>query len=335
MQIQLLSLTGQGSVSELASPPSADDSICKTLVETYGYACEEHTSLLSSVTIQSRRSDVYPKISRIDYGMNWQLNIPTAATALSKDQSLKMLRSAALFSPTAYLGQITSPVAKVSADIVTVNSESEHANDMVISKLPRKSIAWRAFEDPCKVSTEVGSRRTKLFSDKSQNVMAAALAPSVGDGVCASMIEPQDYICEEHTVTTEDGCILSLQRIPAWYSLVSMYSRGHVSLSPDDSVYWDWTWDELVTYDLPATFQYAHGQAGQNLHHDGTLIALAAFSKSQLVNSLRSAALPCPIQEMLPKIFSLRPYTGWVLNTLTMLEIKLFVFTQRVQPSMS
>ncbi|XP_034915532.1 triacylglycerol lipase 2-like [Populus alba] len=125
--------------------------------------------------------------------------------------------------------------------------------------------------------------------------MAAALAPSVGDGVCASMIEPQDYICEEHTVTTEDGCILSLQRIPAWYSLVSMYSRGHVSLSPDDSVYWDWTWDELVTYDLPATFQYAHGQAGQNLHHDGTLIALAAFSKSQLVNSLRSAALPCPI----------------------------------------
>jgi lysosomal acid lipase/cholesteryl ester hydrolase len=46
----------------------------------------------------------------------------------------------------------------------------------------------------------VGSSRTKLFSDKSQNGMAAALAPSVGDGVCASMIEPQDYICEEHTV---------------------------------------------------------------------------------------------------------------------------------------
>ncbi|KAJ6873860.1 triacylglycerol lipase 2-like [Populus alba x Populus x berolinensis] len=105
---------------------------------------------------------------------------------------------------------------------------------------------------------DVGSRRTKLFSDKSQNVMAAALAPSVGDGVCASMIEPQDYICGEHTV------------------------------------YWEWTWDELVTYDLPATFQYVHDQAGQNLHH-GTLIAQTAFSKSQLVNSLRSAALLYPI----------------------------------------
>ncbi|KAL3572962.1 hypothetical protein D5086_026866 [Populus alba] len=113
IRITLLSIYGgQGSVSELV--------FAKTLVETYGYACEEHAALLSSVTIQSRRSDVYP------------------------------------------------------------------------------------------------SRRTKLFSDKSQDGMAAALAPSVGDGVCASMIEPQDYICEEHPVTTEDGCILSLQRIPAW-----------------------------------------------------------------------------------------------------------------------
>lgn len=77
------------------------------------------------------------------------------------------------------------------------------------------------------------------------------------------------------------------------------YSRGHVSLSPDDPAYWDWTWDELVAYDLPATFQYVHDQAGQNLHYVGhslgTLMALAAFSKSQLVSSLRSAALLCPI----------------------------------------
>nr|XP_034915639.1 uncharacterized protein LOC118049661 [Populus alba] len=123
IRITLLSIYGgQGSVSELV--------FAKTLVETYGYACEEHAALLSSVTIQSRRSDVYPRYT------------------------------------------------------------------------------------PCKDT--VGSRRTKLFSDKSQDGMAAALAPSVGDGVCASMIEPQDYICEEHPVTTEDGCILSLQRIPAW-----------------------------------------------------------------------------------------------------------------------
>nr|TKS18463.1 hypothetical protein D5086_0000001320 [Populus alba] len=197
---------------------------------------------------------------------------------------------------------------------------------------------------PCKDT--VGSRRTKLFSDKSQDGMAAALAPSVGDGVCASMIEPQDYICEEHPVTTKDGYILSLQRMPSGLSgqaadkppvllqhglivdgvtwLMSLpdeslafiladngydvwisngrgtrFSRGHASIDPYDSAYWDWTWDELAAYDLPATFQYVHEQTGQNLHYvghsQGTLIALAAFSKSQLVNSLRSAALPCPI----------------------------------------
>ncbi|KAJ6680517.1 LYSOSOMAL ACID LIPASE-RELATED [Salix purpurea] len=193
----------------------------------------------------------------------------------------------------------------------------------------------------------VGSSRTKLFSVQSQNGMATALAPSARDGICASIIEPHDYICEEHTVTTEDGYILSLQRIPVgrsggtrgkrppvllqhgllmdgitWLLLPpdqslaflladngfdvwiantrgTRYSRGHVSLSPDDPAYWDWTWDELVAYDLPATFQYVHDQAGQNLHYVGhslgTLMALAAFSKSQLVSSLRSAALLCPI----------------------------------------
>jgi hypothetical protein len=33
--------------------------------------------------------------------------------------------------------------------------------------------------------------------------------------------------------------------------------------------YWDWSWDELVAYDLPATFQYVHDQAGQKLHYVG------------------------------------------------------------------
>ncbi|GMP66694.1 hypothetical protein CsSME_00026950 [Camellia sinensis var. sinensis] len=35
------------------------------------------------------------------------------------------------------------------------------------------------------------------------------------DGICKSMVDTQGYVCEEHTVTTNDGYILSLQRIPA------------------------------------------------------------------------------------------------------------------------
>ncbi|GAV62429.1 Abhydrolase_1 domain-containing protein/Abhydro_lipase domain-containing protein [Cephalotus follicularis] len=34
------------------------------------------------------------------------------------------------------------------------------------------------------------------------------------DGVCKSMVETQGYSCQEHTVTTEDGYILSMQRVP-------------------------------------------------------------------------------------------------------------------------
>ncbi|XP_027171751.1 triacylglycerol lipase 2-like [Coffea eugenioides] len=77
------------------------------------------------------------------------------------------------------------------------------------------------------------------------------------------------------------------------------YSRGHTSIDPNDPSYWDWSWDELVAYDLPATVQYVHDQTGQKLHYVGhslgTLIAFAAFSQEKLLNSIRSAALLSPI----------------------------------------
>ncbi|PRQ52660.1 putative triacylglycerol lipase [Rosa chinensis] len=188
--------------------------------------------------------------------------------------------------------------------------------------------------------------RTKLFSEE-DGIAVSALAPSGSDGICASMVEAQGYPCEEHTVTTEDGYILSMQRIPGgksgetsgnkipvllqhgllmdgitWLLLPpdqalaflladngyevwiantrgTQYSLGHTSLTPDDPAYWEWSWDELVVYDLPATYQYVHNQAGQKIHYVGhslgTLIALGAFSKDQLVNMLRSAVLLSPI----------------------------------------
>ncbi|XP_059664103.1 triacylglycerol lipase 2-like [Cornus florida] len=174
------------------------------------------------------------------------------------------------------------------------------------------------------------------------------------NGICKSMVETQGYDCEEHTVTTQDGYILSMQRIPVgrsskkpdkppvllqhgllmvkvmvllqdgitwllnspqeslafiladngfdvWLanSRGTNYSRGHTSLSPNDPAYWDWSWDELVAYDLPSSFQYVHDQTGQKLHYVGhslgTLIAFAAFSQEKLLNMLRAAALLSPI----------------------------------------
>ncbi|KVH93174.1 AB-hydrolase lipase domain-containing protein [Cynara cardunculus var. scolymus] len=163
--------------------------------------------------------------------------------------------------------------------------------------------------------------RMYLSWNKTNSVVAASNA----DGICKLMVEPRGYTCEEHKVTTKDGYVLSLQRIPlgrsggkkgdrvpvhlqhadngfdVWLasSRGTKYSRGHVSLKPDDEAYWDWTWDELAAYDLPATSQYVHDQTGQKLHYVGhslgTLMAMAAFSKGEVVSMLRSAALLSPV----------------------------------------
>ncbi|KAL5865287.1 hypothetical protein ACOSQ3_002801 [Xanthoceras sorbifolium] len=169
------------------------------------------------------------------------------------------------------------------------------------------------------------------------------------DGICKSMVEPQGYICREHTVTTKDGYILSVQRMPkarsgktadkppvllqhglmmdaitwllnapdqslafiladngydVWIANTrgTNYSRGHTSLTPNDTAYWEWSWDELVAYDLPACVQFVHDQTGQKLHYVGhslgTLIAFAAFSQKKLVDMIRSAALLSPIAHL-------------------------------------
>ncbi|KAL0362145.1 UNVERIFIED_CONTAM: Triacylglycerol lipase 2 [Sesamum calycinum] len=47
------------------------------------------------------------------------------------------------------------------------------------------------------------------------------------------------------------------------------YSLGHKSLSSNDPAFWDWSWDELAAYDLPATFQYIYDQTSQKLHYVG------------------------------------------------------------------
>ncbi|KAI0502171.1 hypothetical protein KFK09_017118 [Dendrobium nobile] len=182
---------------------------------------------------------------------------------------------------------------------------------------------------------------------------------SSDDVTCKSRVEIFGYPCENHSVTTKDGYILSLQRIPggrtgdsskgnkgpvllqhglfmdgfAWlvnspnqslgYILAdhgydvwiangrgTVYSLGHTSLSSSDSAYWDWSWDELAAYDLPATIDYVYQQAGhQKIHYvghsQGTLTVLASVSEQNLVNRLRSAALLCPIAYLnqIPSLF--------------------------------
>ncbi|GMN19941.1 hypothetical protein TIFTF001_049967 [Ficus carica] len=70
-------------------------------------------------------------------------------------------------------------------------------------------------------------------------------------------------------------------------------------MDPSRPKFWNWSWDELVTFDLPAVFDLVYKETGQKIdyvgHSLGTLIALASFSEGRLVNQLKSAALLSPI----------------------------------------
>ncbi|CAL2250811.1 unnamed protein product [Prunus armeniaca] len=173
---------------------------------------------------------------------------------------------------------------------------------------------------------------------------AAAAAPAVG--ICASSVLVYGYQCQELQVTTQDGYILSLQRIPegrhsngtkkppvliqhgllvdgvtwllnspdrnlpliladngfdVWIANTrgTRFSRRHTSMDPSDPKFWNWSWDELVAFDLPAVFDFVYSKTGQKVnyvgHSLGTLFALASLSDGKLVDQMKSAALLSPI----------------------------------------
>ncbi|XP_060672136.1 triacylglycerol lipase 2-like isoform X3 [Ziziphus jujuba] len=97
------------------------------------------------------------------------------------------------------------------------------------------------------------------------------------------------------------GFILADHGFDVWLSNTrgTASSRGHAWLNPQDPEYWEWSWDELAEYELPALFEYVYHQTGQKLyyvgHSLGTLNAFVALSKGKLVNMLRSAAMLTPV----------------------------------------
>ncbi|CAL9172546.1 unnamed protein product [Musa hybrid cultivar] len=111
------------------------------------------------------------------------------------------------------------------------------------------------------------------------------------------------YKCEEHgEVTTKDGYILGVQRIPVGRSPARNGGSGTPILLQHGLFmeYWDWSWDEHAEYDLPATVEYVYGHTGkQKLHYVGhslgTLMALASFCHSELQEMVRSAVLLSPV----------------------------------------
>lgn len=56
------------------------------------------------------------------------------------------------------------------------------------------------------------------------------------------------------------------------------FSRRHTSLSPSDPTFWNWSWDELLIYDLPALFDHVSQQTAHRIHYVGhSLVSLFSF----------------------------------------------------------
>jgi len=174
-------------------------------------------------------------------------------------------------------------------------------------------------------------------------------SPDVGRNV-TQIIASRGYDCEEHQVTTSDGFILAMQRIPrgrgekkssvakevvflqhgiladstnwvmdspteslayiladkgfdVWLGNIrgNDYSRRHVKYKPSQSVFWNWSWQEMADYDLPAMINYVLNVTGQEQlfyvgHSQGTLIAFTGFSDNPaLGNKIKAFIALAPV----------------------------------------
>ncbi|KAL6431797.1 hypothetical protein ACFW04_007357 [Cataglyphis niger] len=94
------------------------------------------------------------------------------------------------------------------------------------------------------------------------------------------------------------------------------YSRAHISLSPSDSTFWDFSFNEMGIYDLPAMITFITNMRSQSLHtYIGHSMGAASFfimaserpeftQKVQMMISLAPAAfvnhMQSPLQYLIP-----------------------------------
>ncbi|XP_031240677.1 LOW QUALITY PROTEIN: tear acid lipase-like protein [Mastomys coucha] len=81
----------------------------------------------------------------------------------------------------------------------------------------------------------------------------------------------------------------------------STWAKKHVTLNSDSKEYWDFSFDQMIKHDLPATIDFILEKTGQKQiyyigHSQGTLIAIGAFATNQeLAEKIKLNILLAPI----------------------------------------
>jgi len=191
------------------------------------------------------------------------------------------------------------------------------------------------------------------------------------------IIRNRGYPAEVHYVTTEDGYIIQIQRIPyglqsgpasgkpvvylqhgllsastdwvmgsvnkalgymladagydVWLGNVrgNTYGRNHTTLDPDtNSTFWEFSFDQIGQYDVPANLEYILRVTGQNQlsyvgHSQGTLTFWIAMETrpelNRKINMMFALAPVATVAHMLSPIRLIAPYADsleWILSNL-------------------
>ncbi|CAM6099701.1 unnamed protein product [Calypogeia fissa] len=125
----------------------------------------------------------------------------------------------------------------------------------------------------------------------------SAAGINISVGLCGTLVQPWGYPCNEYTVQTQDGFLLAVQNIPYGISKPlngsarppvflqhgifaggdnwvfngpsESLGHGHINLTTADAAYWNWSWDELAAYDLPAMVGFVYNHTGSKVMYIG------------------------------------------------------------------
>jgi pimeloyl-ACP methyl ester carboxylesterase len=83
------------------------------------------------------------------------------------------------------------------------------------------------------------------------------------------------------------GFILADNGFDVWLGNVrgNSYSLNHTKYNKTQDIFWDFSWDQMAAYDLPAMVDYILEQTGESKmfyigHSQGTLISFAGLSQN-------------------------------------------------------